>query len=86
MQGGGTEVKVLEEPLAYDEQNGYLREDGIVGTITVVEPRGYEYAGVAVNPVSKKLEFDGYKDGACPTLLATDWKCPKTVLEEKKRN
>ena len=49
----------------------------------VVEPRGYEYAGVAVHPISKKLEFDGYKDGACPTLLATDWKCPKTILEEK---
>lgn len=32
--GWNTEVKVLEEPLAYDEQNGYLREDGIVGTLT----------------------------------------------------
>ncbi len=51
--GGNTEVKVLEEPLAYDEQNGYLREDGIVGTLTtdgsspkhnnrVVEPLVYE--------------------------------------------
>ena len=93
-QGGGNqETKILVEPLAYDEQNGYLRRDGTVGTITtdgsspkhnnrVVEPKGYEYAGVAVHPVSKKLEFDGYKDTACPTLLATDWKCPKTVLEE----
>lgn len=92
--GGGQETKILVEPLAYDEQNGYLRRDGTVGTITtdgsspkhnnrVVEPMGYEYAGVAVNPISKKLEFDGYKDGACPTLLATDWKCPKTILEEK---
>ena len=34
-QGGGNqEVKILVEPLAYDEQNGYLREDGIVGTLT----------------------------------------------------
>ena len=187
-QGGGNqETKILVEPLAYDEQNGYLREDGIVGTITtdgsspkhnnrvvepivignyhqslheasrivsregispavkenhgtitavdeprffkqafetikrepceigdtvdafnqkvnnsgvsptvttrpegfkkavlvVDEPKDYEYAGVAVHPVSKKLEFDGYKDSPCPTLLATDWKCPKTVLEEK---
>ena len=51
--GGNTEVKVLEEPLAYDEQNGYLREDGIVGTLTtdgsspkhnnrVVEPLVYD--------------------------------------------
>lgn len=49
----------------------------------VVEPKGYEYAGVAVHPASKKLEFDGYKDKECPTLLATDWKCPKTILEER---
>lgn len=96
-QGGGNqETKILVEPLAYDEQNGYLRRDGIVGTITtdgsspkhnnrVVEPieGNYEYAGVAVHPASKKLEFDGYKDKECPTLLATDWKCPKTILEEK---
>lgn len=44
----------------------------------VVEPYE-EYIGCAVHPLSKKLEFDGYKDTACPTLLATDYKCPKTV-------
>lgn len=33
MQGGGLEPKILQ-PLAYDEQNGYLREDGTVGTLT----------------------------------------------------
>jgi DNA (cytosine-5)-methyltransferase 1 len=27
-------LKVLEEPLAYDEQNGYIRKDGTVGTLT----------------------------------------------------
>lgn len=37
------------------------------------------YIGCAVHPLSKKLEFDGYKDRDCPTLLATDYKCPKTV-------
>ncbi len=46
-------MKILVEPLAYDEQNGYLREDGIVGTLTtdgsspkhnnrVVEPIVYD--------------------------------------------
>lgn len=44
----------------------------------VVEPCE-QYIGCAVHPLSKKLEFDGYKDGPCPTLLATDYKCPKTV-------
>ena len=49
MGGGGQELKIIE-PLAYDEQNGYLRQDGCVGTLTtdgsspkhnnrIVEPR-----------------------------------------------
>lgn len=53
-QGGGNqETKILVEPLAYDEQNGYLREDGIEGTLTtdgsspkhnnrVIEPLVYD--------------------------------------------
>lgn len=51
--GGYREPLVLEEPLAYDEQNKYLRRDGIVGTLTtdgsspkhnnrVVEPLVYD--------------------------------------------
>lgn len=32
--GGNQEVKILEEPLAYDEQNEKLRGDGTVGTLT----------------------------------------------------
>lgn len=32
--GGHHEPKILEEPIAYDEQNGYLRQDGCVGTLT----------------------------------------------------
>jgi len=37
------------------------------------------YKGIAVHPLSKKLEFNGFKDGDCPTLLATDYKAPKCV-------
>ncbi len=33
MGGGGQELKIVE-PIAYDEQNGYLRQDGCVGTLT----------------------------------------------------
>lgn len=32
--GGNLEPKILEEPIAYDEQNGYLRKDGTVGSLT----------------------------------------------------
>jgi DNA (cytosine-5)-methyltransferase 1 len=35
--------------------------------------------GVGVHPNSKKLEFDGFKDRPCPTLLATDYKAPKCI-------
>jgi len=35
--------------------------------------------GIAVHPLSKKLEFDGFKDTVSPTLLATDYKAPKCV-------
>lgn len=173
--GGNLEPKIIEQ-IALDEQNGYLRKDGTVGTLTtdgsspkhnnrivevivagnyspsghsaatvvdadgaaptvmenhgtvtaIIEPRTAamrgrntenpsdrrkgipteqrleiggevantlttvqkdslvvepcpEYIGCAVHPLSKKLEFDGYKDTPCPTLLATDYKCPKTV-------
>jgi DNA (cytosine-5)-methyltransferase 1 len=32
--GGGYVPMVVGEPLAYDEQNGYIRKDGTVGTLT----------------------------------------------------
>jgi len=38
-----------------------------------------EYAGIAVHPLSKKLEFTGFKDGNSPALLATDYKAPKCI-------
>ena len=34
--------------------------------------------GIGHNPISKKFEFDGFHENKpCPTLLATDYKCPK---------
>ena len=33
--------------------------------------------GIGHNPISKKFEFDGFHDQPAPTLLATDYKCPK---------
>lgn len=34
---------------------------------------------VGVHPLSKKLEFDGFKDRPCPTILSTDYKAPKCI-------
>ena len=43
----------------------------------VVEPFVLE-KGIGHNPVSKKFEFYGFHENKpCPTLLATDYKCPK---------
>lgn len=44
-----------------------------------------EYTGVAVHPNSKKLEFNGFKDENCPTLLATDYKAPKCIQYNTQR-
>jgi DNA (cytosine-5)-methyltransferase 1 len=38
-----------------------------------------EVKGIAVHPLSKKLEFNGFKDTVSPTLLATDYKAPKCI-------
>lgn len=40
----------------------------------VVEPKVLE-EGVGLNPLSRKLEFNGFKEN-CPSLRATDYKCP----------
>lgn len=46
---------------------------------------GSDCAGVAVHPNSKKLEFNGFKDENCPTLLATDYKAPKCIQYNTQR-
>lgn len=53
---------------------------GVSNTLATVEKDNLVYVGCAVHPFSKKMEFDGFKDGPCPTLLATDYKAPKTAL------
>ena len=34
MQGGNRQPMIVAEPIAYDEQNRYIRKDGCVGTLT----------------------------------------------------
>lgn len=83
------------EPIILDDTYGYETEPRTYNQscptiraerqgLKVVEPNE-NYIGVAVHPLSKKLEFDGYKDTNCPTLLATDYKCPKTVAYEQQQ-
>lgn len=66
--GGNTEIKVLEEPLAYDEQNGYLREDGIVGTLTT-DGSSPKHNNRIVEPIVEnrffKQAFETVKENDC---------------------
>ena len=70
------EIYNNRKPRVYSEYCPTIRAER--QGLEVIEP-AEQYVGCAVHPVSKKLEFDGYKDSECPTLLATDYKCPKTV-------
>lgn len=57
-----------------------INQNGISNALTTVHKDNVVvYTGIAVHPFSKKLEFDVFKDGNCPTLLATDYKAPKCV-------
>jgi len=60
-----------------------IQKVGDIGTSnclsTVQKDNLVVYTGIAVHPISKKLEFDGFKDGNSPALLATDYKAPKCV-------
>lgn len=68
-QGGGNqETKILVEPLAYDEQNGYLREDGIVGTLTT-DGSSPKHNNRVVEPITDnrffKQAFETVKENDC---------------------
>ena len=80
-QGGGyQETKILVEPLAYDEQNGYLREDGIVGTLTTdgSSPKHN-------NRVLEPLVYDGFNQ-QIRTDSSTSGTITRNVGADLKRN
>lgn len=77
-----TEIIQLNNPTHSNDR--VYSDEGISPTLNTMQggnrqPFIAQYTGIAVHPLSKKLEFDGFKDGECPTLLATDYKAPKCV-------
>jgi DNA (cytosine-5)-methyltransferase 1 len=74
MQGGNRQPLITEEPLAYDEQNGYIRKDGTVETLTTDgsspkhNNRVIEFAKEVVNSGVLETEsaeiysYDGYNN------------------------
>lgn len=85
MQGGNLEPKIKVKSATTKGYEVAETRRGRVGkkvaqTLTTSCNQGVaEYQGISVHPFSKKLEFDGFKDRPCPTLLATDYKAPKCV-------
>lgn len=68
----------------YEEYSPSLRSERS-GLATNFGCSKEEYTGIAVHPLSKKLEFTGFKDGNSPTLLATDYKAPKCIQFNSQR-
>lgn len=57
MENHGT-VTAITEPLAYDEQNGYLRQDGCVGTLTT-DGSSPKHNNRIVEPICLNSKVDG---------------------------
>lgn len=75
---------VANLPGKHEQNSRVYGTNGLSPTLTTMqgggqEPKIAEFQGIGVHPFSKKLEFDGFKDRPCPTLLATDYKAPKCV-------
>jgi len=68
------------------KQHLELNQTGLSNTLTSVQKDNYvvnkneELLGIDVHPLSKKLEYRSYKQkDIANTMLATDYKCPKTI-------
>ena len=68
MQGGSRQPFVIDEPMAYDEQNGYIREDGCVGTLTT--------DGSSPKHNNRVLVWDGYNQ-----RIRADQSCVGTLTQ-----
>ena len=81
----GYDIATDEDSINFSNPNSETRRGrvgkGVAQTLDTGCNQGVlvEYKGIAVHPFSKKLEFNGFKDGECPTLLATDYKAPKCI-------
>lgn len=60
--------------------------DGVSNTLTTVQKDNLVIEpNVGHNPVSKKLEFDGFRTDVSPCLIATDYKAPKCTMTQDMR-
>ena len=69
---------VLEDNV---DEKYYLSEEKTAKLIAQLEEKDKMVGAVGHHPFSKKYEFNGYNSEISPSLIATDYKAPKTVLE-----
>lgn len=63
------------------DEKYYLSEEKTAKLVAQLEEKDRVPGTVGHHPFSKKFEFSGYNSEISPTLLATDYKAPKTLLE-----
>jgi DNA (cytosine-5)-methyltransferase 1 len=63
------------------DEKFYLSEEKTAKLVAQLEEKDKVVGSVGHHPFSKKFEFGGYNSDISPTLLATDYKAPKTLLE-----
>lgn len=75
---------LLRDVLEIDvDEKYYLSDDKTAALIAQLEESDKIVGSVGHHPFSKKKEFKGYSSDLSPSLIATDYKAPKTLLEEE---
>lgn len=70
---------ILEDSV---DEKYYLSDEKTEILISELESKDCIVGSVGHHPFSKKYEFNGYNSTVSPSLIATDYKAPKTILEE----
>lgn len=65
------------------DEKYYLDEEKTAKLVAQLEEKDKTVGTVGHHPFSKKYEFKGYNSEISPSLIATDYKAPKTVLESE---
>src|SRR5690606_36448826 len=65
------------------DEKYYLDEEKTAKLVAQLEEKDKMVGTVGHHPFSKKYEFKGYNSEISPSLIATDYKAPKTVLESE---
>lgn len=65
------------------DEKYYLDEEKTAKLVAQLEEKDKIVGTVGHHPFSKKYEFKGYNSEISPSLIATDYKAPKTVLESE---